>query len=249
MDDNDVENTGGTGSTDNGAPASDAPAIDPGAVLWSASEADRVGRPLLLILHGYGSHEGDLFSLAPHLPLKPVLAALRAPLPVGDGWAWFPIGVPGADVNPSAPSATAVEAATDSVLAWLDALVVPPASVGLLGFSQGGAMALQLLRQAPDRFAFAVQLSGFVAGAPQPGDAELAERPVPVFWGRGTADPVIQADAVGRTQAWLPGHSVLTERIYEGMGHSISQGELSDIVGFLRAQYADAPAGTDATEA
>jgi len=216
--------------------------IDPGAVLWSASEADRVGRPLLLILHGYGSHEGDLFSLAPHLPLTPVLAALRAPLPVGDGWAWFPIGVPGANVNPSAPSASAIEAATDAVLAWLDALVVPPASVGLLGFSQGGAMALQLLRQAPDRFTFAVQLSGFVAAAPQPGDADLAERPVPVFWGRGTADPVIQADAVGRTQDWLPGHSVLTERIYEGMGHSISQGELSDIVGFLRAQYAGAPA-------
>ena len=65
--------------------------IDSGAVLWSASETDRVGRPLLLILHGYGSHEGDLFSLAPHLPLTPVLAALRAPLPVGDGWAWFPV--------------------------------------------------------------------------------------------------------------------------------------------------------------
>ncbi|WP_348648399.1 alpha/beta hydrolase [Cryobacterium breve] len=169
MDDNDVENTGGTGST-GGAPASAALAIDPGAVLWSASEADRVGRPLLLILHGYGSHEGDLFSLAPHLPLKPVLAALRAPLPVGGGWAWFPIGVPGADVNPSAPSATAVEAATDSVLAWLDALVVPPASVGLLGFSQGGAMALQLLRQAPDRFAFAVQALGLRRrGAPARG--------------------------------------------------------------------------------
>lgn len=231
-------------NTDDGAHGPGTLPIDSGAVLWSASEADRVGRPLLLILHGYGSHEGDLFSLAPHLPLTPVLAALRAPLPVGDGWAWFPIGISGERVNPSAPNASALEAATDSVLAWLDALVVPPASVGLLGFSQGGAMALQLLRQAPDRFTFAVQLSGFVAAAPQPGDADLAERPIPVFWGRGTADPVIQTDAVRRTQDWLPGHSLLTERIYEGMGHSISQGELSDIVAFLRAQYADSPSGT-----
>ncbi|KGJ72799.1 phospholipase [Cryobacterium roopkundense] len=205
--------------------------IDTAAVLWSASAADRVGRPLLLILHGYGSHEGDLFSLTPHLPLEPVIAALRAPLPAGGGWAWFPISDPG---NPDDAS---VEAATAAVLEWLDGLEEQPTSVGLLGFSQGGAMALQLLRQAPDRFSFAVQLSGFVPSAPNAGDAALAESRLPVFWGRGTADPIIVASAIDRTQAWLPGHSTLTERIYEGMAHSVSQTELADVVAFLRAQY------------
>jgi len=205
--------------------------IDADAVLWSASGADRTDRPLLIVLHGYGSHEGDLFSLSPHFPLEPVIAAVRAPLPVGGGWAWFPISDPGN------PADTAVDAATTAVLDWLDGLTDPPTSVGLLGFSQGGAMALQLLRQAPDRFTFAVQLSGFAASASNPGDAALAERRLPVFWGRGTADPIIPASAVSRTQAWLPGHSTLTERIYEGMGHSVSQEELADVVAFLRAQY------------
>lgn len=205
--------------------------IDTDAVLWSASAADRVGRPLLLILHGYGSHEGDLFSLTPHLPLEPVMAALRAPLPAGGGWAWFPISDPG---NPDDAS---VDAATTAVLDWLDGLADPPTSVGLLGFSQGGAMALQLLRRAPDRFAFAVQLSGFVPSGTTPGDAALAGSPLPVFWGRGTADAIIPESAVDRTQAWLPDHSILTERIYEGMAHSVSQAELADVVAFLRDQY------------
>ena len=205
--------------------------IDAAAVLWSATGADQVDRPLLLVLHGYGSHEGDLFSLAPHLPLKPVIAALRAPLPVGDGWAWFPISDPG---NPDNAS---VDEGVAAVLAWLDALPQQPSAVGLLGFSQGGAVALQLLRAAPDRFSFAVNLSGFVASGPQSGDARLAERPLPVFWGRGTADGVIPTSAVERTQAWLPGHSTLTERIYEGLPHSISQAELGDVVNFLRTQY------------
>lgn len=209
--------------------------IDTDAVLWSAAGPDRTGRPLLLILHGYGSHEGDLFSLSPHLPLEPVIAALRAPLAAGQGWAWFPIDDPGN------PDAEAVNAATAGVLEWLDALPVPPASVGVLGFSQGGAMALQLLRQAPDRFAFAVQLSGFVASGGHPGDARLAELRPPVFWGRGTADGIIPTDAVDRTQAWLPEHSTLTERIYESMAHSVSQAELGEVVNFLRGQYA-APA-------
>lgn len=208
--------------------------IDADAVLWSAAEPDRTGRPLLLILHGYGSHEGDLFALTPHLPLQPVIAALRAPVPVGQGWAWFPINDPG---NPGAES---VDAAVTAVIDWLDGLAVPPTSVGLLGFSQGAAMSLQLMRAAPDRFTFAVQLSGFVADGDRPGDERLAERRPPVFWGRGTADPVIPLSAVARTQAWLPGHSTLTERIYEGMAHSISQDELGEVVTFLRAQYAEA---------
>lgn len=206
--------------------------IDTDAVLWSSGEHDRAGRPLLLILHGFGSHEGDLFSLAPHLPLEPVIAALRAPLIAGQGWSWFPIGEPGD------PGVEALDAATAGVLEWLDALPEQPASIGLLGFSQGGAMALQLMRHAPERFAFAVQLSGFVAGGERPGDARLGELRPPVFWGRGTADSIIPQSAVDRTQAWLPGHSTLTERIYEGMAHSVSQAELGDIVAFLREQYA-----------
>ena len=68
--------------------------IDPDVVLWSASERDRVDRPLLVLLHGYGSHEGDLFQLAPYLPLDAVIAAPRAPFPhpMGIGWSWFDLG-------------------------------------------------------------------------------------------------------------------------------------------------------------
>jgi len=210
--------------------------IDADAVLWSANSADRVGRPLLLVLHGYGSNEGDLFSLSPHLPLEPVIAALRAPLPVGDGAAWFPISN-----QPGRPDPSAVDAATVAVLDWLDALTEQPTSIGLLGFSQGGAMTLQLLRHAPERFAFAVQLSGFVADGGSAGDATLSTRRPPVFWGRGTVDPVIPADAIERTAAWLAGHATTTERIYEGLPHSISMPELADIGAFLREQYAAAP--------
>jgi len=123
----------------------------------------------------------------------------------------------------------------------LDALPQQPTSIGLLGFSQGGAMTLQLMRHAPERFAFAVQLSGFIASGTHPGDQRLAEVRPPVFWGRGTLDPVIPEAAVARTQAWLPAHSTLTERIYEGLGHSIAQAELAEIVAFLREQYPASP--------
>jgi phospholipase/carboxylesterase len=204
--------------------------IDESAIMWSAPAAERAGRPLLVLLHGYGSHEGDLFGLAPHLPLQPVIASLRAPLREGLGYAWY-----GLDPQLNADRAEGADAAARGVLHWLDGQQAT--SVGLLGFSQGGAVALQLLRHAPERFAYAVNLAGFVVAGEAPADARLAAARPPVFWGRGTHDEVIPAGFVAATQRWLPEHVELTERIYEGLGHGVSEPELADVLSFLRPFY------------
>ena len=203
-------------------------AIDRDAVLWSASEKDRAGRPLLVLMHGYASDEADLFGIAAYLPLEPVIASVRAPIPEGPGFAWFSrfTNVPGD------PLAANADAAALAMLEWLDEL--PDVPTGLLGFSQGGAMALQLLRLAPDRFDYAVQLSGFVVQGDSGTDAALVASRPPVFWGRGTRDDAIPAATIARTAEWLPGHSALDARIYEGMGHSISPRELADVSAFIR---------------
>ena len=49
-------------------------------------------------------------------------------------------------------------------------------------------------------------------------------------------DDTIPAASIDRTAAWLPGHSALDARIYEGLGHGISPLELGDISTFIRAQ-------------
>ena len=209
--------------------------VDDEAVLWSASAADREGRPLLLLLHGYNSNEGDLFGLAPYLPLEPAIASLRAPIFTGYGHAWFPLMSDGVDL-----SIDAADASTDAILDWLDRAAPDAGSVGLLGFSQGGAMALELMRREPGRFAFAVSLAGFALPGERDGDERMSQLAPPVFWGRGTVDGVIPAESVARTQSWLPAHSTLDERIYEGIGHSVSDRELADVAAFIRARYATA---------
>jgi phospholipase/carboxylesterase len=203
--------------------------LDAEAVIWSAPERERAGRPLLVLLHGYGSHEGDLFQLSPRLPLGTVVASVRAPIRNNSGWAWFPIPEP----TDADPDSGAVDAAAAAVLDWLDALQFT--SVSLLGFSQGACVALQAMRMRPGRFGAVVALSGFVPAGENPGDAEIASLRPPVFWGRGTLDRVIPAHAIDRSAAWLPEHSTLTERIYENLAHSISSDELHDITEFLKA--------------
>ena len=146
--------------------------VDADAVLWSAPADERAGRPVLVLLHGYGSDERDLFGLAPFLPAEFVVAAVRAPLSPPfptPGWSWYPIE--GLD----APGGDAVTTAARSLIDWLDAATPAEGTVGLLGFSQGAAVALQALRLQPDRFAFVVNLAGYVDSGALPTDEHLAE--------------------------------------------------------------------------
>ncbi|MDF2581078.1 MAG: esterase [Microbacterium sp.] len=216
---------------------SSVPALDSAAVRWSAAPAERAGRPLLVMMHGYGSDENDLFALAPHLPAEYVVAAVRAPLTPPfptPGWSWYPIeGLNGRDPQAATASARALTE-------WIDAERGDAASVGLLGFSQGGLMALEALRLRPHDYAFAVNLSGYANPGDLDTDAELAQRRPPVFWGRGALDDVIPPALVAITAQWLPGRVDLSGRVYADLGHAVSAEELRDVATFLHKQLPSA---------
>jgi phospholipase/carboxylesterase len=212
--------------------ATGTPPLDPTVVRWSTPAAERAGRPLLILLHGYGSDENDLFALLPSLPERFVVAAVRAPLSPpwpAPGFSWYSIrGLDGRDPQ-------AVTDAAARVVEFVDA-ASDAREIGLLGFSQGAAVALQALRLHPDRFGFALNLSGYPVPGDMPRDAELAERRPPVFWGRGTRDDVIPEALVAHATEWLPRHVELSGRVYPGLTHSVSEQELLDVRVFLDKQ-------------
>ena len=202
--------------------------IDDTATRWSSP--DRGGMPLLVLLHGYGADEHDLFGLVPYLPEGIAVASVAAPLappwPM-PGRSWYPIE--GLDGRSSA----AVTLAAESFLRWLDTAATAAPSVALLGFSQGAAVSLQALRLAPERFGAVVALSGYASPGELPNDGALQELRPPVFWGRGTHDDVIPPALIDHTAQWLPTHSELSGRVYTGLTHSISEEELIDVHRFL----------------
>jgi len=198
--------------------------INPDHVMWSAPEVERAHRPLLVMLHGHRSNERVGFELRHHLPPELVLASVRGPRQIGGGYAWFPLD--------ATLSLGAIEESATAVLDWLRRHD-QHGPVGILGFSQGVATAFQMVRREPDRFEYAVNLSGAVVPFPAPADARLAERRLPVFWGRGSADPIIPAILIDPTRAWLSRNTDLTERIYPGLGHNVSIAELDDLSAFI----------------
>ncbi|MGO1539490.1 MAG: alpha/beta hydrolase [Leucobacter sp.] len=204
--------------------------IDAAATLWSHPPEKRAGEPTLVLLHGYGADEHDLFGLAEHLPERFAVASVAAPLAAPNpmpGRSWYPIeGL--AERDPAA-----ISAAGEALLAWIDAALPHVDNLYLLGFSQGAAVALQALRLSPARFRAIIALSGYAADGELPGDATLRETKPRVFWGRGSHDQIIPPHQIAHTAIWLPDHADTTVQVYAGLGHGVSEEELRDINRFL----------------
>ncbi|MFF1573225.1 alpha/beta hydrolase [Leifsonia sp. NPDC058292] len=183
---------------------------------------------LVLLLHGRGGAAGDLAWLRNAIPRHWRSLCLQAPLPLGDGFEWFRVPPDAA----AGPLSANVAPAADRLMRWLDDSA-PTARVGLVGYSQGGAVALHVLRRHPHRFEFVAAFAGFTTIDAEPTDAGLAARPRPVFWARGTADDVIPPGDIDRMHEFLPDHSLLEERIYPGAGHEITPRMAADLTAFI----------------
>ena len=107
---------------------------------------------LLVLMHGIGSNERDLFGLAPHVPPPFHVVSLRAPNTLGPGsYAWFTFDVrpDGRRLIDEAQESSSRALAAQAVEDAGRQLEVPPDRTVVGGFSQGGIMALSLLLTEP----------------------------------------------------------------------------------------------------
>ena len=186
------------------------------------------GRPLVLLLHGLGSDERDLASLAPFLPPAFEYVSLRGIFRYVQGFAWFEM-----PTDPARPEM--LDPATAAVAAWVEAQRRTGAEiVGALGFSQGGLLALHLLRRDAELLDFAVNLSGWPFPAPLPGDAALAARRPPVLWGHGGLDPHYGEAREQQVREFLTAHTRLEEERRPQLGHAVDEVELRAVAAFLQ---------------
>jgi len=153
--------------------------------------------PLVVLLHGRGSHEREILGLTAHLPAGPVYAAVRAPIAEGGGYAWF------ANRGIGRPVAESLRSTMNWFRTWLDDVAPPGRPVLLVGFSGGAAFAGGLVLEDPARYAGAAILYGTL-----PFDAALPTDPgrlanLPVFVAQGDGDHVIPRELLDRTWTYL----------------------------------------------
>jgi phospholipase/carboxylesterase len=202
------------------------------AVTVVAGSADPAA-PLVVLLHGRGSHEQEIIALADHLPAGPAYAAVRAPIAEGGGYAWF------ANRGIGRPIAESLRSTMDWFRSWLDEVAPPGRSVVLIGFSGGAAFAGGLVLDDPGRYVGAAVLYGtlpFEAGVPTT-PARLAG--VPVLVAQGEHDTVIPRVLLDRTWNYLLGESgAPTIARRDPVGHEISAEALATLAGWLQERLA-----------
>lgn len=199
--------------------------------------------PLLLLLHGVGSNEHDLFGLVPYLDRRFLIISARAPNTLGPGsYAWFEVDFTsqGPVINPAQ-----AEASRQTLIAFLDEAVkaygADPKQVYLMGFSQGAIMSASVALTRPELVAGVVLMSGRVLPEIQPliaSNEELTGRPFLVV--HGTADmvlPISYGRASRQLLSTLP--VKLTYHEYR-MGHEVSQESLADVTAWLSARLDEA---------
>jgi phospholipase/carboxylesterase len=198
----------------------------------------------LLLLHGRGSNEQDLFGLAPLLDPRFQIISARAPHSLGPGsYEWFAISFTPAGILMDAAQA---EASLAQLLAFIqeavDAYGADPARVYLMGFSQGAIISASLALTAPEHVAGAVLMSGRIP--PEIGPRIAAPERLaglPILLVHGTYDTVLPIGYGHESKALLETLPVdLTYHEYP-MGHEVSRDSLDDVTAWLSARL-DAPA-------
>jgi len=162
--------------------------------------------PLLLLLHGYGSNEEDLFSFAEELPKNCFIISARAPIamqPYGNAWYHIsidPDGVKSSDNDGARQSRDLIARFIDEAIETYD---LDKHNVTLLGFSQGTILSYAVALTYPEKIKNVIGLSGYI----NEDIIELKSNPsyahLNVYNSHGTVDQVIPIDAARKTPPYL----------------------------------------------
>jgi len=118
--------------------------------------------PLLVMIHGYGSNEEDLFSLSEDLPKNFIIVSFRAPRDTFyGGYSWYDIDFSDAEKFINAEQA---EESINFILVNIEKIKQRfhlSGKVHLMGFSQGGILSYSLSLSFPELFHKVAILSAY----------------------------------------------------------------------------------------
>lgn len=194
--------------------------------------------PLLLLLHGYGSNEEDLFSFAAELPEEYYVISARAPYDLMYGsYAWYAINFD-ADENKFSDIEQA-KTSRDLISNFIDELLANYAidsnNVNLIGFSQGCILSYAVALSYPQKIKRVVAMSGYF-------NAEIATQNfkendfsnLKIFASHGSVDQVVPVDWARKAEPTLKQFGI--DIVYKEypIGHGVSPQNFYDFKNWLQ---------------
>ena len=197
--------------------------------------------PMIILLHGFGAHMGDLASLAPAIDATGYVYVFpNAPIPfelgpgaTGYGWT-YPRRIP-----QELRRADDVDSVVDMLATLVDEVTehyaIKPGEIILGGFSQGGMMTYRYGLPNPGKFKGLAALSAVAPDEDTMRERLPTDRSQPIFVAHGTSDMVIEVQMARDTREFLQAEGYAPVYREYPMAHEISQQTLTDLADWIKS--------------
>lgn len=187
-------------------------------------------RVAAILLHGRGGLAADMLGLAKMLDRGGVAFLV----PQAANSTWYPQRFI-APLEANEPWLTSALGLVGSLIERATGGGVEASRLVLLGFSQGGCLALETAVRTPRRYGAVVGLSGGLIGPPgRPRHDRGTFLGTPVFLGCSDVDVHIPLSSVEEAAAvFTRMGAVVDKRIYQGMGHTVDDDEIDAVRALL----------------
>lgn len=193
--------------------------------------------PAIILLHGFGSNEEDLFSFATEIPEEYYVISARAPYDMMYGsYAWYAINFD-ADENKFSDLDQA-RSSRDLIVEFIDECIakydIDADKVSLFGFSQGAILSSAIALSYPEKINKVAALSGYL-------NTEIATEDylknnvskVKFFVSHGIVDQVIPIDWARKTKPALENLGINVVYKEYPIGHGVSPQNFYDFKDWL----------------
>ena len=193
-----------------------------------------INSPLIILIHGYGSNEKDLFSLIDYLPKEAYIISLRGPIELfNNSYAWYDIYV---DANNKFYDHEGAKKIRDELSKFIENLSknqnIDAENITLIGFSQGAILSHAISFSYPEKIKNIMALSGIV-------DEKIMKKTslIPktnIYISHGTNDNLIDYETSKEALNYYIGNDIEFKFESFEQGHGINQQNLESMMKWLK---------------
>ncbi|WP_308992606.1 alpha/beta fold hydrolase [Mariniflexile litorale] len=193
--------------------------------------------PLLILMHGYGSDENDLFSFSSELPEELFIISVRAPYPMQPyGNAWYAINFDEAQGKWN--DNEQAKESRDLIARFIDEAIAEYAvnknNITLLGFSQGSILSYAVALTYPEKIKNIIALSGYVNKDILPEDINTRDYSnLDFYCSHGSVDQVIPVDWARQTAPFLKSLNIAYKYSEFPVGHGVAPQNFQELKNWL----------------
>ena len=192
--------------------------------------------PLLLMVHGFGSNEEDLFSFTRALPKELTVVSIRGPIAIQNmGYAWYNISIDHLgnkkyDINKAIESRDQIVKCIEKCT---DTYNTDPDNVTLLGFSQGSILINAVGLTYPKKIKNIISLSGGI----DPNIIKLSKSNInelSFYISHGTQDMVLPFEQAKKSLEFLKKNNIKFDFESFPVGHGVCPENFKSILSWFK---------------